>query len=43
MNDLEIVKVAHGCEVWDYWGNCVFEGTLAQCEEYILDNEGDEE
>ena len=46
MNDLEIVCI-HGddedCEVWDYWGWCLFEGTRAECEEYIAFYEPDEE
>ena len=31
------------CEVWDYWGTRLFEGTRAECEEYVADNEGVEE
>jgi hypothetical protein len=31
------------CEVWDYWGTRLFEGTYKECEEYVADNEGVEE
>ena len=31
------------CEVWDYWGTRLFEGTRAECEEYVADNEDDGE
>lgn len=45
MNNLEIVNFGkpslENCEVWDYWGNRVFEGTYAQCQEYISENESD--
>jgi hypothetical protein len=45
MSNLEIVNFGKPslecCEVWDYWGTRVFEGTYAECQEYIIENESD--
>jgi len=44
--DLEIMNFTSldpdACEVWDYWGNRLFEGTRAECEDFI-DNYEDED
>lgn len=34
--NLEILNFGEDrCEVWDYYGNRLFEGTEAQCEDFV--------
>ena len=41
MNDLEILNFGDDsrCEVWDYDGNRLFEGTREECEDFIASYE----
>ena len=36
---MEIVRMGNTYEVWDYYGNRVFDGTEAECEQFIDDND----
>jgi len=40
---MEILTFSSGdteyCQVWDYNGNVLFEGTYTECEDYISDND----
>jgi hypothetical protein len=41
--NLEILNVGYSYEVWDYDGHRMFEGTLAECEDFVYEASMDDQ